>query len=241
MCGALSLSLFSGCNGDKGKSGTAASAKPRAEKPAPTGSGVISGVVKFTGEVPAPEPWGGTSVADCRSLHEATIQLVVVQDGKLKDAFVYVKAGLPEGYFDPPEKPFVMDQKNCEFHPRVFGVMAGQPIEFGNDDPFMHNVKSPEFNQGLATRGVKMQLKLQEEGVMVPVKCDVHPWMRAYAGVMAHPYFDVSKADGTYKISGLVDGEVTVGVWHEKLGTQEHKVKVSAAAPAVLDIEFSKK
>lgn len=240
VCGVLALVSLGACNGDKAKAGPAASAKPKADKPAPTGSGVISGVVKFSGDVPAPDAWGGTSVGDCRSLHEATIQLVEVKDGKLKNAFVYVKAGLPDGYFDPPAAAVVVDQKACEFEPRVFGVVAGQSIEFGNSDAFMHNVKSPEFNQGLATRGVKMQLKLQEEGVMVPVKCDVHPWMRAYAGVMAHPYFSVSQGDGAYKISGLVDGEYTLGVWHEKLGTQEHKVKVSAQAPAVLDIEFKK-
>ena len=35
---------------------------------------------------------------------------------------------------------------------------------------------------------------------MFPIKCDVHPWMRAYAGVLSHPYFDVSKADGSFKI-----------------------------------------
>jgi hypothetical protein len=119
--------------------------------------------------------------------------------------------------------------------------VAGQPIEFGNSDAFMHNVKSPEFNQGLANRGVKMQLKLQEEGVMVPVRCDVHPWMRAYAGVMSHPYFDTTKADGSFKIAGLVDGEYTVAVWHEKLGPVEQKVKVAAAAPATLDFEMRPK
>lgn len=230
-----------GCNNDKGKGSSGAAPKPTSDKPAPTGSGVIQGTVKFAGDVPAPEPWGGTSSSDCRALHDGTIQLVKVKDGKLEDAFVYVKAGLPEGYHPTPGKPVTVDQKACEFTPRVFGLVAGQPIEFGNSDAFMHNVKSPEFNQGLATRGVKMQLKLQEEGVMVPVRCDVHPWMRAYAGVMSHPYFDTSKADGSFKIAGLVDGEYTVAVWHEKLGTLEQKVKVAAAAPAALDFEMRPK
>lgn len=224
---------------NSGSSGTGA--KPTATKPAPKGSGVIQGVVKFAGAAPAPEPWGGAANADCRTLHDATIQLVKVQDGKLQDAFVYVKAGLPEGTYDVPETPVVVGQKGCEFEPRVFGVMAEQPIEFGNGDAFMHNVKSPEFNQGLATKGVKMQLKLNTEGVMVPVRCDVHPWMRAHAGVMSHPYFDVSKADGSYKIAGLVDGEYTVAIWHEKLGTSEQKVKVSGGAPATLDFELASK
>jgi hypothetical protein len=86
-----------------------------------------------------------------------------------------------------------------------------------------------------------MTLKLQEEGVMVPIRCDVHPWMRAHAGVLSHPYFAVSAADGSYKIAGLVDGEYTVAVWHEKLGPQEQKVKVAGATPAALDFELRPK
>lgn len=216
-------------------------AKPTATKPAPKGNGVIQGAVKFAGTPPSPEPWGGSANADCRTLHGDTIQLVKVQDGKLQDAFIYVKAGLPEGTYDAPETPLVVGQKGCEFEPRVFGVVAEQPIEFGNSDAFMHNVKTPEFNQGLATKGVKMTLKLANEGVMVPVRCDVHPWMRAYGGVMSHPYFDVSKADGSYKLTGLVDGEYTVAVWHEKLGQTEQKVIVAGGTPATLDFELASK
>jgi plastocyanin len=242
LLGALLLTAIAcGACKDKEGSGGSATTKPVPTKPAPTGSGVIQGSIKFAGAVPAPEPWGGAANADCRTLHPETIQLVKVQDGKLEDAFVYVKAGLPEGSYEAPEKAISVDQKGCEFTPRVFGVMAEQPIEFGNSDAFMHNVKSPEFNQGLATKGIKMKLKLSTEGVMVPVRCDVHPWMRASAGVMSHPYFDVSKADGSFKISGLVDGEYTVAVWHEKLGTKEATIKVAGATPAVLDFELSPK
>ena len=32
--------------------------------------------------------------------------------------------------------------------------------------------------------------------VMVPVRCDVHPWMRLDLGVVAHPYFAVTGDDG---------------------------------------------
>jgi len=236
---ALAALVSAGCKDKPGDSG--AGPKPAVTKPAPTGSGVIQGTVKFVGAVPAPEPWGGAANADCRSLHPETIQLVRVQDGKLQDAFVYVKDGLPEGTYDTPEKVVTVDQKACEFEPRVLGVMADQPIEFGNSDAFMHNVKSPEFNQGLATRGIKMKLKLANEGVMVPIRCDVHPWMRAFAGVMSHPYFDVTKADGAFRLAGLVDGEYTVVAWHEKLGTREQKVKVAGGAPASVDFELSPK
>jgi hypothetical protein len=214
-----------------GGSGTA---KPAAEAPAPTGQATITGVVMFDGPAPAPEPWAGSSNPECKSLRPETIQLVKVQDRKLEDAFVYVKEGLPKGSYPTPTASVPFDQKGCEFTPRVFGVMAGQDIAGANSDKLLHNVKSPEFNQAFPFN-TKKAMKLNDAAVMATIKCDVHPWMRAYAGVMDHPYFAVTKADGSFTISGLVDGEYTVAVWHEKLGPMEMKVKASAAAPGKAD------
>lgn len=230
-----------GCQGDssgpKPKPTTTAAAQP-----APKGSATIQGTARFSGTVPPPEAWGGATNADCKSKHEATIQLVKVQDGKLEDAFVYVKEGLPPGSYDVPKEKVSLDQKNCEFVPRVFGVVASQDIEAGNSDAFMHNVKSAEFNQGFPSAGVKRVLNLNEEKLMSVIQCDVHPWMRAYAGVMSHPYFAVTKADGAFTISGLTDGTYTVAAWHEKLGQVEVKaVKASAAEPGKAELTFAAK
>lgn len=215
-------------------------AAPGSDKPAPTGSGKIEGNVLFTGNAPPPEDWGGSRNADCASKHPDKIQLVKVDNGKLADAFVYVKEGLPPGSYETPTAKVSLDQKNCEFVPRVFGVVAGQEIEAGNSDAFMHNVKSGEFNQGFPSAGVKRSLKLNEEKLPSKIMCDVHPWMQAYAGVMSHPYFAVTKADGTFTISGLVDGTYTLAAWHEKLGTIEVKdVKVTAAAPGKVDLTYA--
>jgi plastocyanin len=235
------LLLLAACSNKTDKpAGTGAGAKAVPEKPAPTGSGVLKGVVKLTGNVPPPEPWPGAGNADCKSLHDETVQLVKVKDGAVQDVFVYVKEGLPKGSYPAPSEPVVFDQKGCEFSPRVFGVRAGQPIAMGNSDKLMHNVKSPEFNQGFPF-GVKRTMTLNEPAVMAIIKCDVHPWMRSYAGVMEHPYFAVTGEDGTFEIKGLVDGEVTVEAWHEKLGKQEQKVTVAAAAPATVELTFKGK
>jgi hypothetical protein len=234
----LSATALAACDsGDKPKPKPAV---PGGDKPAPTGAGKIEGNVLFTGTPPPPEEWGGSRNADCATKHDKTIQLVKVEGGKLADAFVYVKEGLPPGTHEPPATKVSLDQKNCEFVPRVFGVVATQEIEAGNSDAFMHNVKSSEFNQGFPSAGVKRSLKLNEEKVMSKILCDVHPWMQAYAGVMSHPYFQVTKADGTFSIGGLVDGTYTVAAWHEKLGTIEVKdVKVTAAAPGKVDLTYA--
>jgi hypothetical protein len=239
----LAAALLVGCGNkteNKPAAGASSAKAAAVETPAPTGSAVIKGVIKFAGDVPEPEKWPGASNADCKGLHGDTLQPVKVKDGKLEDVFVYVKSGLPKGTYPTPSEPVTFDQKTCEFSPRVFGVMAGQPIAMGNSDKLMHNVKSPEFNQGFPF-GVKRTMKLNDAAVMATIKCDVHPWMRSYAGVMEHPYFAVTKEDGAFEIKGLVDGEYTVEAWHEKLGTQQATVKASAAAPGTVELEFRKK
>lgn len=238
---ALALVTLVACDKhDDKKPGKSSSGAPTVSTPAPTGKGVIQGVVKFAGAVPAPEDWGGAGNAECKSLHDPKLQLVKVADGKLEDAFVYVKDGLPPGTYPAPAKSVEFDQKGCEFTPRVFGVQVEQEISAANSDKLLHNVKTPEFNQAFPF-GVKKTMKLSNEAVMATIKCDVHPWMRAYAGVMNHPYFAVTKADGAFKIEGLVPGDYTVAVWHEKLGTSEQKIKVADGAPASLDLELKPK
>ena len=56
---------------------------------------------------------------------------------------------------------------------------------------------------------------------MIPVKCNVHPWMRSYIGVVGHPFFAVTGDDGTFTIKGLPPGTYTLEAWHEKFGTKE--------------------
>jgi hypothetical protein len=77
--------------------------------------------------------------------------------------------------------------------------------------------------------------------VMVPFKCDVHPWMSSWAGVVAHPFFAVSGADGSFEIQGLPAGTYTLEAWHETLGTQTQKVTVDAKKGATTAFAFKPK
>jgi hypothetical protein len=62
---------------------------------------------------------------------------------------------------------------------------------------------------------------------MLPFKCDVHGWMNAYVGVLDHPYFAVTGADGKFELKSLPPGTYTVEAWHEKLGTATEKVTLT--------------
>ena len=114
-------------------------------------------------------------------------------DGKsLANVFVYVKDGLGNYSYDTPTSQAVIDQKECRYHPHVFGMRVGQPLEIINDDPTLHNIhalpkNNAEFNNGQPIQGMKMTHTFDKPEVMVPFKCDVHGWMNAYVGVLDHP------------------------------------------------------
>ena len=104
-------------------------------------AGSIEGTVHFTGKAPERirSTWAQDPVCDDLSATNLTEQYVV-DDGKLANVYVYVKAGLGDKVYAPPSKPAVLDQKGCRYVPHVIGAMVGQPIEFRNSDPTMHNV-----------------------------------------------------------------------------------------------------
>jgi plastocyanin len=156
----------------------------------------------------------------------------VGSDGKsLANVFVYVKDGLGSYIYDAPAESAKIDQKECRYHPHVFGVRVGQPVEIVNSDPTLHNIHaSPktntEFNTGQPIQGMKTTHTFDKPEVMVPFKCDVHGWMNAYVGVVDHPYFAVTGKDGKFDLKTLPPGTYTIEAWQEKLGTQEAKVTI---------------
>ncbi|MBI4249448.1 MAG: carboxypeptidase regulatory-like domain-containing protein [Elusimicrobia bacterium] len=168
--------------------------------------------------------------------------VVVGQKGELSNVFVYVKSGLQGQTFDAPKEPaVVLDQKGCWYHPRVMGIMVGQKLEIRNSDPTMHNVNaSPEFNAAMPATVKMMEKTFKSPKVMFKIKCNVHPWMTAYVGVLGSPYFAVTGDNGQYEIKNLPAGKYTLEFWHEKLGTSTQEVTVTDAG-ATANVKFSAK
>jgi len=197
----------------------------------------VSGHVTVDGPVPenAPikmnaDPVCAKSVTSPQSMET----YVVGPDGKsLGNVFVYVKDGLGNYVSEPPTTPVTIDQKDCRYHPHVFGIQVGQPLEIINSDPTLHNIhavakNNREFNNGQPIQGMKTTHTFTAAEAMVPFKCDVHGWMNAYVGVMTHPFFAVTDATGAFTLKGLPPGTYTIEAWHEKMGTQTQSVTVAA-------------
>ncbi|MYJ44661.1 MAG: hypothetical protein F4069_04950 [Rhodothermaceae bacterium] len=210
----------------------------------PMGSGGVSGSVMFTGTPAERTPVRMNDDCTDERDTEALSEDLLVNDGAVQNVFVYVSAGLPDGYAYPtPSEPAVMDQEGCMYVPRVMGLQIGQTNRVSYSDPFQHNVHPvPEENRGFneSTPGIGDYLEktfLVPE-VMISVKCDVHSWMQAYIGVLDHPYFATTDAGGSFMISGLPDGDYTLTAWHEQLGEQTMAVTVADGAMADASISY---
>ena len=230
------------CGG--GSPENAAPAAPIANPVDAATAGNVAGRITFEGTPPQPGVVRMDSDPNCAQPGvTATDETVVVGDaGALQNVFVYVKDGLGDLRFPIPSPPIVLDQKDCRYVPHVLGAQVGQSLEIVNSDPTLHNVHAvpatnQEFNTGQPLPGMKHTHQFTTMEVMVPFKCDVHPWMYAYVGVVAHPFFAVTGADGSFNLEGLPPGTYTIEAWHEALGTQTQTVTIGERETG--DITFS--
>jgi plastocyanin len=208
------------------------------------GSGSIAGKVTFTGAESAPEKIKTTADPKCHEMHKDGLErkAVEVKDGGVANTLVYVK-NPPAGGSDAHMEEVVLDQKGCMYEPTMLAVRVGEPIKIRNSDETLHNIhprptKNKEFNIGQPRKGMETTKTFDQEELMIPVGCDVHPWMRSYIAVLSHPYFAVTKEDGSFEIKGLPAGEYEVEANHPKLKTTTAKVTVKDGDSAKLDLHF---
>ena len=185
-----------------------------------------------------------SAVKECAALHaDPQLDQTIVSDdkGDLANVVVAIKADDPTDNLggSVPKTPVVLDQKGCMYSPHVIAMMVGQEFLVKNSDGFLHNVqslaeKNPGFNKAQPTKNNGEKVESPKVPEVFKLKCQVHPWMGATVAVFAHPYFAVSKEDGTFTIpKGLPDGDYVVEARQEALGSKEGKVTVKGGVGTV--------
>ena len=220
---------------------TEQAAQPAATPIDPATVATINGTVKFDGTAPKPAKIDMSQDPGCKGANEA--ENLVVSNGDLANVFVYVKDGLGNRTFDVPSTPVTLEQKGCQYHPHVLGVMAGQTVAIKNSDPTTHNIHptpkdNREWNESQPPSSPDITKNFAREEIMLPVKCNQHPWMKMYVNVVKSPFFAVTAKDGKYEIKGLPPGDYTIAFVHEKLGEQDQKVTVAAKETKTVDQSF---
>ncbi len=254
-CIALALA---GCRPDaairKGEpigDGTRNSGQPAATSRIPvTGpTGSIAGTLTYNGPVstasidtsmdPACAMGGGSD--------RLPVEQIAVKNGKLANVFVYIKSGPPQAMnaASSSTEPVIMDQQHCRYVPHVIGVLAGGTVEFRNSDPTMHNIHTTSVdNQAIdisqSPRGAPVRKQFAHPEILLPVRCNNHPWMNAFINVSATPFFAVSDANGHFDIAGLPPGDYVLGLAQEKLGEKTLPITVQAGQAAKADLSYTK-
>jgi plastocyanin len=153
-------------------------------------------------------------------LERAAAELEVSPSGGLAHAVVSLESP-PPGNLPAPAEVEVA-QSGCTYRPHIALVVPGSAIRFTNADPVAHQVRlaGAEMSQNaIQTRNTLTTRRFTTPGEY-PVRCDLHPWMSAWAVVMKHPYYAVTDADGRFSLD-VPPGRYKLRIWHEVLGTME--------------------
>jgi hypothetical protein len=223
-----------------------------AEPPEPTAivdpstAGSISGTVRLEGEPPKFKPIDMSAEAACVQANPSPVVPPIVvtgAHGALANAVVYVKAGLGSYRFDIPPTPVALDQKGCMYTPRILAVMARQTFEVHNEDPTIHNVhamprENRPWNKSEPVGDPPIEANFTKPELAIPIACNIHPWMRAYMFVFAHPYFAITPKTGEFELKGLPPGTYVIEAWQERFGTQDQTVTLGPRDSKTLDFVF---
>lgn len=216
----------------------------------PKNGGTVEGHVTFNGPVPPIPQVKTTKNQDVcgKTVPDPKATVVNPKDHGVEWAVVYLE-NVPAG--KAPADTYAIANKGCSFQPHVLAAMQGKTFELENKDPVLHNTHirfmgrtlinvALSFHEGDPMYHPLMNPRILQHSGLVNVNCDAHEWMAGYIQVLTNPYFAVTGADGSYKITDVPPGSYTVKVWHENLGDKTEKVTVPASGTAKLDVAYSK-
>ena len=160
-----------------------------------------------------------------------TEDVVPGENGTLQNVVVYLKGDFSRYAFTAPATPVTIDQKGCQYHPHVLVLMTDQTFQVINSDPVAHNIHpipkdNREWNQSQPPGAAPINQDWAHPEVAIPVKCNIHPWMKMYIGVFGNPYFELTGKDGSFDIRNVPPGTYTVTAWHKLYGTTEQSVTI---------------
>jgi len=238
LASVLALAIV-GCGGSKKEESPAAapaasSSSGKTVDQATAGS--VTGSVTLDGKAPAAKPINMSAEPYCQKAHSTPVvppEVVVGENGQLANVVIFVKDGLGDYVFQTSAAPVVLNQQGCMYDPHVIALMAGQTLSVKNSDQTTHNIHpmpkdNRDWNKSQAPGAAPIDDSFARAELAIPVKCNVHPWMKSYIFVFKHPYYAVTGKDGKFDLKGLPPGTYTIEAWQEKYGTADQTVTIGA-------------
>lgn len=210
-------------------------------------TGRIEGIVHFKGVAPERPVLDLSSNPMCERQRKEPVRaetIIVNKNATLKNVFVYISKGLPRVKWPVPQTPKQLNQSGCVYTPHVLGMMQGQQLEIVNSDPVNHNVHAESkvnasWNESQPPKAEHKFKQFSAEEILFPVSCSVHPWMRAWVGVVAHPYFEISDGAGAFSMNNVPAGTYTLEAVHEQLGKLQGQAVVTAGGTALVEFTYA--
>jgi hypothetical protein len=213
------------------------------------GEGKISGTVKLDGTAPHMKGIDMSKDPYCVKANPTPQHLenvVVGSGGGLENVVLY----LSEGYSGNPTSTTnvpVFDQKNCMYTPHVLAMDVNQKFDVKTSDQTTHNIHpNPNpmtgnipWNQSQPPGAAAVE-KSWKAAEVIPVQCNIHPWMHGWFVVVKGPYATTDDS-GNYTINNVPPGNYTVTAWHEPDETQTQKVTVAAGGAGAANFTFKAK
>jgi plastocyanin len=241
-------------NGCRGKTETpvasdddAASSRSAREPVDAATAGSVTGIVKFDGTPRKARVINMAAVPNCAKMHSSpatTEDVVLGNNGTLQNVVVYLKGNFSQYSFDPAKSTVLMDQKGCTYIPHILALMVGQQLQVANSDEASHNVNAApklnlRWNESQPAGAAPVTKSFARTEVGIPIKCNVHPWMKAYVSVFSHPYFQVTGEDGSFNIDNIPPGTYTLIAWHELYGTKAQTITVEEKREQTVSFTFT--
>jgi hypothetical protein len=207
-----------------------------------TGGGSVSGTISTSSALAADAPAStGKDAALCgASIVDSSVQ----QKGTgLGNAVVWLD-GVRKGKVVPLERRIELESDRCILIPRVQAAFMGGAVNVIAHEDFRQHLRFIAGGETQPRAGVLLgkdeqviptELPLKAPGLVIVRDAD-HPWPRAYLAVFDHPYFAVTKPDGSFTIDQVPAGSYTLVVWHERTGRKEQKVTITANGTVKADV-----
>jgi hypothetical protein len=214
----------------------------------PPSGGTVSGKVTFSGTLPKSKPLDLSKEPDCvkmRASNPLFPETVISGPGSsLRNVVVYISAGATD-YSAAPSTPALFDQQGCHYTTHVLAFRVGQEVKISNSDPLSHNIHplakvNREWNK-IQLPGVPPFSYAYDREEIIPIKCNIHPWMQGYFVVLKTQHFAVTGGDGHFTLPDLPPGHYTITAWHEAYGTINKEITVAGGESLSLDFNFNAK
>lgn len=208
------------------------------------GAGTVSGKVTVEGQISRAKAINMSAEPSCAKMYPSpptSEDVVVGPGGALKNVVVYISAGAADETA-PPSQPISIRQKGCRFTPHVVAMQVNQELQVANEDSTSHNIHPlPSVNREWNKAQLPGTAPLSETFArqeIIPVKCNIHPWMRGYFVVLKTSHYSVTGDSGAFTLNNLPPGKYTITAWHETYGTQTQELTITGNETMPINFVF---